>query len=152
MSAHSNGTTFEWKATSGGTYAALVNEVVSISPQPGTVTKSPRGHLNATNRLHTTEPGARTPGMITVQCRCPTGTDANWDDLQLVKAWFLSGAVIFFKIKYPKAATDTVNPCAEFTGYLASDVVLTSPEDGPMEFSLEIELTSEITLTDGSAP
>lgn len=149
--AHSNGTILKYKASSGGSYAAMVCEVVSITPQPGTVTKSPRGHLGSTNALHITEPGARQPGQMQIQLRCETVTDTQWDEYQAFKGYWLARTnPLYFQINAPKASVDTTAPLSEFTGYLASEPCLTFPEDGTTDWTLDIEITSEITLTDAA--
>jgi hypothetical protein len=150
--AHSNGTTWEY-STNGSDYTAIPCPVVGAEPPQGSTTNVNRSHLNNTNGLATTSPGNRQQGKLALTLEMNTRTDAHWDFLQLMNDWWEDRTEgLYFKCKFPKASSDTVNPNAVYIGYVDQQPHPTHPEDDRMQCTLQVQLTADITYTDGSAP
>lgn len=146
-------------STNGSDWTEFPVPCVSIDPTPGSTTDINRGHLNATDALHTTSAGARQTGTHAFHfewdSRLGATTGKGMDFLQLIHGWWKDrtggdGSGLYFKVEWPKPSAATNKPKSVFQGYVNQEPIPSSPEDDRMMVDLQVKRTSDITNTDHS--
>ncbi len=149
--AHSNTIRVYTDLAGGTSYTEDPCPCVSIDPPSGTTTDVNRGHLNSTNRLHTTSPGARKAGEATFHYEINLKTHTHVDFLQAMHdAWTGTTESITKKITWPKLAADTNPAQTVFHGYINKQPTVSYPEDDRQMLEVQFKLTDDPVNTDGS--